>query len=330
MKRKIINGICRAGTLLSTETLIRRSKKKNIFLLYHLVADDTPLHIKHLYRPRTRKEFSDDIDFLSRHFNFISTAELANEKSSKGKCNIHLSFDDGLRECYDTIRPILLQKGIPAVFFVNPAFIDNHCMFHCHKASLLKEAYSIRKTDLCNETGAIIPGKEFLKTITSAIPHPEGYYENIAGQLGVDFYTYLQEHRPYLRLQQLKKMKDEGFEFGGHTLTHPHLSILPAAEQFAEISGSLQWLNENGIADKKYFAFPFHDIGIRQAIFLKMKETGVAASFGTSGMKEDMIETHHHRSSFEDSDKKAPVILKQQLFKYILQRLVGQNKIIRH
>ena len=56
-----------------------------------------------------------------------------------------LTFDDGLVECYDVILPILEKHSIPAVFFVNTAFIDNKDLFYRYKASLLVENISNKK-----------------------------------------------------------------------------------------------------------------------------------------------------------------------------------------
>jgi hypothetical protein len=53
---------------------------------------------------------------------------------------LHLSFDDGLSACYDTIAPILLRKGVPATFFLNPAFIDNKALMFRYKISLCLNA----------------------------------------------------------------------------------------------------------------------------------------------------------------------------------------------
>ena len=50
-----------------------------------------------------------------------------------------LTFDDGFREIYDIIAPILLDKGIPATFFISSGFLDNRELCYQHKASLLVE-----------------------------------------------------------------------------------------------------------------------------------------------------------------------------------------------
>ena len=57
---------------------------------------------------------------------------------SQGK--VFLSFDDGLREVYTIIAPILKERGLPATFFITTDFIDNKKLFYRNKASLLIEA----------------------------------------------------------------------------------------------------------------------------------------------------------------------------------------------
>src|SRR6188768_2703766 len=131
MKRYLLNKISSVGTVLSLDTLLAGSKKKVICLLYHTVNDDIPIHIKHLYQPRKIEQFIADIKFLSDNFQIISSEQLVNGQYPPGKVCLHLSFDDGLRECYETIYPLLKSKHIPATFFINPAFVDNREMFHC-------------------------------------------------------------------------------------------------------------------------------------------------------------------------------------------------------
>ena len=70
----------------------------------------------------------------------ITTFELKKfitENSALPKNAFLLSFDDGLKEVFTTIAPILLKKGVPASFFINPCFIDNNELFYRYKISLL-------------------------------------------------------------------------------------------------------------------------------------------------------------------------------------------------
>jgi peptidoglycan/xylan/chitin deacetylase (PgdA/CDA1 family) len=330
MKRKILNLVSLIGNLFPLKTLLQITKKNNICILYHTVTDTVPAHIKHLYHPRSIRQFEKDIQYLSRHFNFVSGKELAEVPKAGAKATLHLSFDDGLKTCADYIFPFLKKQGIPAIFFINPAFVDNKCMFHCHKGSILKEAFLQKRMALKNEAGGPESSQKFIRQITSIDGYADEYYQNFANQLGINFETYLKENPPYLRLDEIKIMQAEGAIFGGHTLTHPHLSGLPVNEQLEQIVSCAEWLRRNEITGSVFFAFPFEDMGISKAVFSVMKENGIEQSFGTSDMKEDCIVNHYHRISFENSNYNASTILKQQLFKYFLLKLAGRHKIARN
>ena len=72
---------------------------------YHTVNNKSQDHIRPLYFTINEKKFEDDLDFLSKHFEFISPDDLlkslSNKELPKNKCI--LTFDDGYRECYDVI-----------------------------------------------------------------------------------------------------------------------------------------------------------------------------------------------------------------------------------
>ena len=58
---------------------------------------------------------------------------------------VHISFDDGLAECFSVARPLLLKHGIPCTFFITTDLIDNQTMFYRHKVSSCIEKF--RKAD---------------------------------------------------------------------------------------------------------------------------------------------------------------------------------------
>lgn len=53
---------------------------------------------------------------------------------------ILLTFDDGFRECFDVIRPILLRQRATAVFFVPSEFVDNRTLLFENAVSLCMAA----------------------------------------------------------------------------------------------------------------------------------------------------------------------------------------------
>ncbi|NPA68002.1 MAG: polysaccharide deacetylase family protein [Chlorobi bacterium] len=133
MKESFFKIISLIALIIPTKVLIRLSGKKIIYPFYHIVSDNPPPHIKHLYPVRNIKQFEKDLDFLEKHFS-------ASGFPPKDKNNLFvLSFDDGLSEIYNTVAPILKKRKIPAIFFLNSAFVDNKNIFNNYVSSLKKE-----------------------------------------------------------------------------------------------------------------------------------------------------------------------------------------------
>ncbi|MDR1336077.1 MAG: polysaccharide deacetylase family protein, partial [Tannerella sp.] len=129
-----------AAGICNTSVLSRIAGPLLIHPFYHTVSDEYLPHIHPLYTPKSVGGFKQDLDFLSGHFDFLCIKEVkryAQPSDNLKKNACHLSFDDGLRGVYETVLPVLFQKGIPATVFINSAFVDNRRLFYRHKAALL-------------------------------------------------------------------------------------------------------------------------------------------------------------------------------------------------
>ena len=98
--------------------------------------------MQHLYKARSIERFKEDLDFLLKHYKSISLQELITlNKSGKAiteNC-FHITFDDGLKEFYTVVAPILKERGVHATVFLNSNFIDNKELFFRFKASIIFE-----------------------------------------------------------------------------------------------------------------------------------------------------------------------------------------------
>src|SRR3989304_1455349 len=77
--------------------LINLTGQRLILPMYHTVTDFPPLHVKHLYPVKNKKEFINDLGFFLKYYKPISAAELIKiNRQDKAFGNyFHLSFDDG-------------------------------------------------------------------------------------------------------------------------------------------------------------------------------------------------------------------------------------------
>ncbi|NPA44099.1 MAG: hypothetical protein GXO49_01045, partial [Chlorobi bacterium] len=97
MKNTVIKILSFFTSIIPIKYLIKITGINVIYPFYHIISDNPPKHIKHLYKIKSTNQFRKDLDFLSKYFQ--NTTEInTNLKTNKAQFNI--SFDDGLQECY--------------------------------------------------------------------------------------------------------------------------------------------------------------------------------------------------------------------------------------
>ena len=219
--------------------LQKASKRYVICPFYHTVSD-TPLpHISPLYRHRTEKEFREDMDWFTAHYTPIHWYEIEEYERNK-KPAFCLTFDDGLKEFYTIVAPILEEKKIPCVCFLNSAFVDNKDLMFRYKEALTKQH--------------------------------------------IDWKHFLQEEQPYMTHHQLRELQERGFEFGSHSINHPHFYKLTLNDQLDQAIGCEKALREHFHIPHRLFSFPFGQEQLN-AVSIKAHQGSHEMVFGTANMR---------------------------------------------
>lgn len=315
---------------------------RDIFPFYHAVSDEDLPHLKHLYAVKTKKRFIKDLDYYLSKYEPVSMSDWYESSLGRKKLNkpaMVLSFDDGLREVCDIIVPILISKGVPATFFINPSFIGNKKLFYKYKASLIidrleKHDYPVSLLELTSSRLDVsYDNKDSLKKALLNVNHQDrDFLKAMAKMVEVDFKTFLKIKKPYLSKKQVLKIIDQGFEIGSHSMNHPLFASLSLEEQVQELKESLQWIKKKLKLEYKYFAFPFTDDGVDSMFFdriFSLKKPMVDMSFGTAGMKRDMYPFHFQRIPMDVTKSGARIYLKGEYIYYLLKALTGRNIIRR-
>ncbi|WP_426477440.1 polysaccharide deacetylase family protein [Chryseobacterium sp. CBSDS_008] len=303
--------------------------------LYHSVSDKELPHLKHVIHYKTTQQFEDDLDHMARNFQFVNWQEF--KEFTSGNCKPKkkialLTFDDGFREFYEVVAPILERKGIYACNFVNPAFIDNkEMMFRC-KASLLADAVEKNKT-IDPEIYFVLSLKNvdrrFLqKKILSINYQEKDILDRLAEKLEVDFKAYSKEFNPYLSTEQLKELTRKGFGISSHSWDHPKYGDLSLKEQMETTDKTFAYLKENGFLYES-FAFPFTDFEVRKDFFDELyKNKEIYCSFGCAGVKLDSVKRNFQRIPMEMGES-GEQILKKEMAYFRLKKLINKNTIER-
>lgn len=303
--------------------------------LYHSVSDKELPHLKRVIRYKSTKQFEDDLDHMAKNFQFVDWQEFKGFMSGnfKPKKKIALlTFDDGFREFYDIVAPILERKGIYACNFINPAFIDNNdMMFRC-KASLLADAAGRKKT-IDPEIYFILSLKNgdrrvLQKKILSINYQEKDILDRLAEKLEVDFKAYSKQYRPYLNTEELQELTRKGFGISSHSWDHPKYGDLSLKEQMETTDKTFAYLKENGFLYES-FSFPFTDFEVKKDFFeVLYKNEEIYCSFGCAGIKLDSVKRNFQRIPMEMGESGVQ-ILKKEIVYFRLKSLIHKNTIVR-
>ena len=279
---------------------------------YHLVSDDCVPHFQYCGWFPGVDRFKRDLDYLLRHFKPMDLRDfIVSLRSDKKPADNRflLSFDDGYREMYEIVRPILLEKGVPATFFVNSASVDNKQLIFYNAVSVAKSRLGVNRLPI---------EMPFKRQAELAI---------FCRQEGVDLSSYLQETRPYLSSTQIATMIRDGFTFGGHSVDHAPFVELSHTEQLEQVKSSVEFLRPLGV-NYSAFAFPGSDRGSTNALFRELT-TELDVSFGTSSGRRDPIRNHFQRTSFETKSGSAAQIVGERWAVEGFRRVMGRNTVMR-
>ncbi len=315
------------------------TRTKLLIPYYHLISDDRVIHVQHLYKYKNIKQFECDMDYLLQNYRSISLFDLLdflkNGRSIPDNAFL-LTFDDGFREMYDIVAPILLRKGIPATFFVNSDFLDNKNLCYQHKASLLVEnlikttSLGSRKNIIEKITEKTLISNDFKTSILSINYQQKDIIDEIAQLLNVDFDDYLLKYKPYLTSDQIRKLKKDGFTIGAHSIDHPLYSSLSFNDQLIQTIESVKFFKNRFSLNYGAFAFPHTDRNVSKQFYSELNNSGIVdVLFGTSGMLEDSFSNSLQRFNLEKPLLPAERIIALQYARKLFKIFSGKSRIIR-
>lgn len=216
--------------------------------------------------------FVRQIDYFKNNFNFITSQQLLNciySNSTIPEKSILLTFDDGLKDHYSHVFPILKKNKIQGLFFPPAQPIEEHNVLDVHKIHFIL-ASSTDKQKIVKEIFSLI--NEHMKEYD--LKSPERYFSDLAAASRFDtkevifIKRILQRDLPiklrskltnylfekfvtnneesfskelYLSFDEISEMQESGMYFGSHGYSHEWLSYLSENELRIEIRKSLDF-----------------------------------------------------------------------------------------
>ena len=277
------------------------TKRVVLGLYYHVVSDEPLPHIQHLYSYKSPRMFENDLIYLAKHFNLITYEQLAGYHSGGQRLkpkSLILTFDDGLSECYSFARPLLLKHGVPCVFFIPTDFIGNHRMCFYNKVSLCIDRVNSLENNVLSDVIKSINdafGREFYNVIElnhwikSMATHEHSTIDTLCQLLEINIQQYLETQRPYMSSDEIKRIFQDGFTIGAHSVSHQEFSSLSDLKIEAEITASCKAIMALTGKDQVPFAFPYSADGVSRDFLqdLRQKYQYIGLLFDTNGILPD-------------------------------------------
>jgi peptidoglycan/xylan/chitin deacetylase (PgdA/CDA1 family) len=212
-------------------------------------------------------EFDQELDFLKKYFDVVNLDKIADTLHEGKKFNrptVAITVDDGYKDNYDLLFPIVKKHQVPVTIFLSTGVIGTNQQLWF--SSLSNAILNTKRESLF--LNGIFTGKTFpLKNLEEK----RASYNSIVQKLKTvettkrDDYLHLIDekletktspHRLMLNWDEIREMHNNGVYFGAHTITHPILSKVSNPDGIKEIDESRKKIEQELSIRVRHFAFP--------------------------------------------------------------------------
>ncbi len=235
--------------------------------------------------------FKEQIEFLSKNYNFIRTEELIDSfenNTSLPPNSVLLTFDDGYTDHFECVFPVLEKRKIQGSFYIPVQTVLENKILDVNKIHYILAAvpdkqdlindifnrlnnyrfeYGLMDNDFYFQKLAIssrFDSKEviFIKRLLQ-VELEESLRSKITDELFIKYVTSDEKsfsRELYMSEDQVRIMRENGMHIGGHGYSHYWLSSLNKVKQAYEIDRSIDFIkNIGGDLDYWSMCYPYGD-----------------------------------------------------------------------
>jgi peptidoglycan/xylan/chitin deacetylase (PgdA/CDA1 family) len=234
------------------------------------------------------------LEYLQRYFHIVPLANLVSRLASgtpPEKNTVVLTVDDGRRNFYEFLFPLLKELRIPATFFIVTSFIRREDWIWTDKVLWLAE--QPRRVDELHPDRI----ESFFETLNRMRPETrDAAIQAVASGMRVSVPKNPPPNYAPCALSELREMADSGLvEIGSHSVMHPIFASLADEECWDELTVSRRQIEEDLGRDVKFFCFPNGTPSDYRSTHLQLaKKAGYASAvvthFGMAGSDSNVFE----------------------------------------
>ncbi|MGB7516669.1 MAG: polysaccharide deacetylase family protein [Candidatus Acidiferrum sp.] len=205
-------------------------------VVFHHISDkESPFTTGMNVRTNTQ-EFESALKFLTVHYTPVRLEDVLADSDGHRlpPRAVLVTFDDAYASVVEVAAPLCRKYGVPGIFFVNAAFLDNQRLapdnLICYVANVhgLERVNAAAGTLRRNEIPQLASLTEVFGTFLPSLTLVErkAFLEALAQSVGVAERQLAEENSLYLTTKQLRELASFDFEIGNHTYTHVHCRVL--------------------------------------------------------------------------------------------------------
>jgi peptidoglycan/xylan/chitin deacetylase (PgdA/CDA1 family) len=268
--------------------VLRSSFSLRCVVFHHISDADTPF-TKGLHVSITRRKFEDALAFFARYYTPVSLQQVvaAGTRALPDRALL-VTFDDAYASVAEIGVPLCRKYDIPAVFFVNAAFLDNRRVALPNLLAYIANLFGMHLIHAAiravkNNIGFTI---ETLKDVSrhflaaASLEQRQAFVDALLGLAGIDELSLAQKADLYITSQQLREISSAGVDIGNHTYTHVHCRTLSNGDFAREIDANQEHLEALSNRKLRSFSIPYgSSTDLTDALLLHLRQSGYAAIF---------------------------------------------------
>jgi peptidoglycan/xylan/chitin deacetylase (PgdA/CDA1 family) len=282
--------------------------------MYHFVNSESDSILFSGMHGVKEKDFEKQLKNLLKSGCILTEADIkdaAFKEKYPNDDHFYLTFDDGFKQHFDNVYPLLKDYGIHGSFFVPSMaletgkiplvekqrvlqynlftnyeeFLNIFCSLVRAKFEKMSFCYpsddNVRNCrDYLKEYTFYSDGERYFRKIRNEYLN-NGEFQLIINEIFEKFYStdykFINEY--YLSIQDLKTMQKNGMVIGGHTYSHPFLNKLPVNQIKHEVEKGMVFLRNKVDKDINSFAYPFG--AFNDNVIKCLKQSGIDYAFDT-------------------------------------------------
>jgi peptidoglycan/xylan/chitin deacetylase (PgdA/CDA1 family) len=259
-------------------------------VVFHNVVRQTSPFTKGIWVDITPEDLETKLKFLAANYTPVHLDDVvaAAGGATLPSRAVLVTFDDAYASIAEVAAPLCAKYRVPAVFFVNAAFLDNATLapdnlvcyvVNVHGMAPVREAVGKELIGRVPMPASL--GEVFSRLFPAlSLEKRQRFLDELARAAGLDPARMAAEARLYMTREQLSSLASFGFEVGDHTYTHVHCRTLRGGDFARELATNRARLEAACGRPVRSFSLPYgSSADFTPELERYLRQTGYTAVF---------------------------------------------------